>query len=171
MSIGIAPTKTLAKLASERAKKDKNLDGVLSFAKLPDWLIDPQLEAVPDSGHLGRRLAAQPQTESHWRPHGLDLKQLSRARATQLMGVHGRQMVCELNGISCLPLEREHKVRQSVMHGRMFGEDTTDFSVIEAAIASLTARATSRLRRDGLLARRACVSLKRQQAQARLPAP
>ena len=41
----------------------------------------------------------------------------------------------------------------------MFGEDTTDFNVIEAAVASLTARATRRLRRDGLLARRACLSL------------
>lgn len=159
VSIGIAPTKTLAKLASERAKKDAALHGVLSLAKLPDWLIDPQLAAVPiqDIWGVGWRLS--PKLRAIGIHNALQLKQLPRTRASQLMGVHGRQMVCELNGISCLPLEREHKIRQSIMHGRMFGEDTSDFQVIEAALASLTARATARLRRDRLLARRACVSL------------
>ncbi|HEY1063802.1 MAG TPA: Y-family DNA polymerase [Candidatus Saccharimonadales bacterium] len=159
VSVGIAPTKTLAKLASARAKKDKALDGVLSLANMPDWLTNPQLAAVPieDIWGVGWRLG--PKLRAIGVHTALDLKHLSRGRATQLMGVHGRQMVCELNGMSCLPLEREHKVRQSVMHGRMFGEDTNDFQVIEAAIASLAARGTRRLRRDGLLARRVCVSL------------
>lgn len=159
VSIGIAPTKTLAKLASERGKKDQGLHGVLSLANMPSWLVDPQLAAVPieDIWGVGWRLS--PKLRAIGVHTALDLKQLSRQRATQLMGVHGRQMVCELNGLSCLPLEREHKVRKSIMHGRMFGEDTSDFAVIEAAIASLTARATRQLRRDGLLARRACVSL------------
>lgn len=159
VSVGIAPTKTLAKLASQRAKKDRGLNGVLNLANMPEWLTDPQLAALPieDIWGVGWRLA--PKLHAIGVHTALDLKNLPRARATQLMGVHGRQMVLELNGISCLPLEREHKVRQSIMHGRMFGEDTTDFNVIEAAIASLTARATRRLRCDGLLARRACVSL------------
>lgn len=159
VSVGIAPTKTLAKLASQRAKKARGLDGVLSLANMPQWLIDPQLAALPieDIWGVGWRLA--PKLHAIGVHTALDLKNLPRARATQLMGVHGRQMVCELNGISCLPLEHEHKVRQSVMHGRIFGEDTTNFNVIEAAIASLTARAARRLRRDGLLARRACISL------------
>jgi DNA polymerase V len=159
VSVGIAPTKTLAKLASERGKKDRGLNGVLSLASMPQWLIDPQLAAVPieDIWGVGWRLA--PKLHAIGVHTALDLKRLSRSRASQLMGVHGRQMVCELNGLRCLPLEREHKQRQSVMHGRMFGEDTTDFGVIEAAVTSLTARATFRLRRDGLLARRACVTL------------
>ncbi|CAN5181889.1 Y-family DNA polymerase [soil metagenome] len=159
VSIGIAPTKTLAKLASERAKLDKGLQGVLSFAKLPEWLIDPQLASVPVKAIWGVGWRLTPKLQAIGVFTALDLKQLSRKRASQLMGVHGRQMVCELNGISCLPLIREGKIRQSVMHGRMFGEDTSDFAVIESAIASLTARATRRLRQDGLLARRACVSI------------
>jgi DNA polymerase V len=159
VSIGIAPTKTLAKLASERAKKDPALGGTLSFINMPDWLTDPQLDATPikDVWGVGWRLT--PQLKALGIHTALDLKQLSRAHATQLMGVHGRQMVCELSGISCLPLEREHKVRKSVMHGRMFGEDTREFAVIEAAVASLTARCTNNLRQEGLLARRAYVRL------------
>ena len=159
VSIGIAPTKTLAKLASERGKKDRHLDGVLSLANLPDWLIDPQLASVPIEHVWGVGWRLAPKLHAINIHTASDLKYLSRRRASQLMGVHGRQMVCELNGLSCLPLEREHKVRQSVMHGRMFGEDTSDISVIESAIASLSSRATRRLRRDGLLARQAIVSL------------
>lgn len=159
VSVGIAPTKTMAKLASERGKKDAALGGVLSFAHLPDWLIDPQLAATPIEHIWGVGRQLNHKLRAIGVHTALDLKQLSRQRASQLMGVHGRQMVCELNGISCLPLERQHRVRQSVMHGRMFGEDTTDFAVIESAVASLTARATQRLRRDGLLTRRVCLSL------------
>jgi DNA polymerase V len=43
------------------------------------------------------------------------------------------------------------------MHGRMFGEDTGRFAVIEAAIASLTARAAAQLRDEHLLARGAAL--------------
>lgn len=159
VSVGIAPTKTLAKLASERAKKDRHLDGVLSFVGLPEWLIDPQLAAVPVQGVWGVGWRLGPQLRAIGVQTALDLKQLPAKRAAQMMGVHGRQMVYELNGVRCLPLEREHKVRQSIMHGRMFGHDTTDAAVIEAAIASLTSRATRRLRKDGLLTRRVCASL------------
>jgi DNA polymerase V len=79
--------------------------------------------------------------------------------AQQLMGVHGRQLVTELNGQPCHPLERFGRIRQSIMKGRMFGEDTSDFTTIEAAIASLTARAATALRREGLVAHTAVVNL------------
>jgi DNA polymerase V len=45
------------------------------------------------------------------------------------------------------------------MHGRLFGTETKQFSVVEAAIASLGARAAFRLRAEGLLARSAVVYL------------
>ena len=159
VSIGIAPTKTLAKIATERGKKDPELDGVLNLYDMPDWLTDRQLACVPikDVWGVGWRLA--PKLKAEGANTSLGLKQLPIHRAQQLMGIHGRQMVAELNGISCYPLERAHKVRQSVMHGRLFGEDTSDFSVVEAAVASLTARATARLRREGLLARTAVLNL------------
>lgn len=159
VSVGIAPTKTLAKLASERAKKDKHLDGVLTLAGLPNWLVDPQLAAVPVQDIWGVGWKLGPKLRAISVQTALDLKNLSPKRAAQMMGVHGRQMVYELNGVSCLPLEREHKVRQSIMHGRTFGQDTTNPAVIASALANLTARATRRLRKDGLLARKACVSL------------
>jgi len=70
------------------------------------------------------------------------------------MGIHGRQMVSELNGISCYPLEREHKLAKSILRGRTFGEDTNQAHVLESAVAHMTTRAAFALRREGLLARR-----------------
>lgn len=151
VSIGIAPTKTLAKIATERAKKDPELLGVLDLMKAPGRVTDAQLSAIPikDVWGVGWRLT--PKLKAEGVHTALDLKRLPVQFAKQLMGIHGRQMVTELNGISCYPLERAYKVRQSVMHGRLFGEDTNEFSVVEAAVASLTARACTRLRRESLL--------------------
>lgn len=159
VSIGIAPTKTLAKVATERAKKDPELDGVLNLHDMPEWLIDRQLARVPvkDVWGVGWRLA--PKLKAEGANTALGLKRLPEHLAQQLMGIHGRQMIGELKGTSCYPLEPAHKVRQSVMHGRLFGEDTGEFPVVEAAIAALTARAAFRLRREGLLARTAALHL------------
>lgn len=152
VSVGVAPTKTLAKLAADRAKKDAALQGVLSFVGLPDWLIDPQLAATPieDLWGIGWRLS--PRLRAAGLHNALQLKQLSLKRASQLMGVHGRQMTCELQGIRCLEITRAAKPRQSIMHGRMFGTDTANLQVVEAAVASLMAQATRSLRREGLVA-------------------
>jgi DNA polymerase V len=76
------------------------------------------------------------------------------------MGIHGRQMVTELNGTACLPFQLNHKPQQMIMRGRQFGEDTSEFYVIEAAVASLAARAAATLRREHQLACRATVTLR-----------
>lgn len=159
VSIGLAPTKTLCKLASEHAKHEAELGGVLDLIAAPKEDRDLYLQRTPikEIWGIGWRLAPRLHAEGVFT--ALDLANMSPQLAGQLMGVHGRQLVAELNGRSCHPLEKMGKIRQSVMHGRMFGADTNQFSVIESAIASLTARATFRLRKDNLLARSAVVSL------------
>ncbi|HET7320676.1 MAG TPA: Y-family DNA polymerase [Candidatus Saccharimonadales bacterium] len=159
VSIGIAPTKTLAKIATERGKKDPELQGVLNLIQMPGWVADAQLAAIPikDVWGVGWRLA--PKLRAEGVHTALDLKYFPEHHAQTLMGIHGRQMVAELRGTSCSPLEQAYKVRQSIMHGRLFGEDTNDKGVVEAAIASLTARAAMRLRREGLAAHTAVLHL------------
>lgn len=159
VAIGIAPTKMLSKLAGEHAKKTAALDSVLDVMTLaPESLQDYLLRTpIKDVWGIGWRLAPRLRAEGIY--NALDLAGLRPRRAAQLMGVHGRQMVAELNGQSCLPLATNGRIRQTVMKGRMFGEDTSEFPVIEAAIASLTARAALCLRREGLLAGSALLSL------------
>jgi DNA polymerase V len=180
VSMGIAPTKTLAKLASEHAKTDDSLAGVLDLAHMAGTDRDAYLSRtnIKDIWGIGWRLAPKLRAEGVY--NALDVARLAPRRAGQLMGVHGRQLVAELNGTVCHPLEAFGRIRQTVMKGRMFGEDTNRFDVIEAAVASLAARATFALRREGLLARSASLSLstdrhkpgyRRQQHALRFTAP
>jgi len=60
----IAPSKTLAKLASEHAKTDPGLSGVLDLRYLPDETRDAYLLRTPIKRHLGYRLAAGTKTQS-----------------------------------------------------------------------------------------------------------
>lgn len=187
VSVGISPSKTLSKLANHWAKKHAETGG--AFALTPDpnatTVIPTSVEgsrpelattgsldfARDDSAYM-KALAGTPVQDLWgvgWRltpklkaegiHTALDLAQTNPKRAQQLMGIHGRQMVYELNGTTCLPLQYEHKPQQMVMRGRQFGEDTREFYVIESAIASLTARAAAALRREKLLARQAVVIL------------
>ncbi len=154
VSIGIAPSKTLAKLASELAKHDDALDGTVSFIGQSKEFIEQALAATPirEVWGVGRKLAPKLQAEGVG--NALALAQMRPQYAQKIMGIHGRQMVAELNGTSCQPLETQGRVAQSLMRSRTFGEDTNALHVLEAAIASLGTQAAFRLRTHGLLARR-----------------
>jgi DNA polymerase V len=157
--MGIAPTKTLAKLASEHAKTDASLGGVLDLIHMTDGTRDSYLlnTSIKDIWGIGWRLAPKLRAEGIY--NALDVARMRPRQAQQLMGINGRQLAAELNGQACHPLEAYGRVRQTVMKGRMFGEDINQFPVIEAAIASLTARATLALRREGLMTRSASLNL------------
>jgi DNA polymerase V len=155
VSIGIAPSKTLAKLASELAKHELQSSGVKSFMQQTPQQRDAELVRTPlkDIWGVGWRLA--PRLQAEGLTTAADLRALAPQRAQQLMGIRGRQLVAELNGTSCIPLEQGERNHQSLSRTRVFGTDTNEFHVVEAALASLTTTACVRLRSEGLLARRA----------------
>jgi DNA polymerase V len=159
VSVGIAGSKTLAKAANDRAKKIPDLLGSLDLTELGER-TDRYLAGLPvqDIWGVGWKLA--PKLRAEGVHTALDLRQMNYRRAQQLMGIHGRHMVYELNGTACLPLLRESKPQQMVMRGRQFGEDVRDFYIVESAIASLAARAAAVLRREHQLARGAAVILR-----------
>jgi DNA polymerase V len=160
VSIGIAPSKTLAKLASDRAKKDPELAGVLSLGLGESTDDDFRLSQTPISDIWGVGWKLTPRLKAEGVHTAYDLKHFSSKRASQMMGVHGRQMVAELNNVSCLPLQMRHKPQQQIMRGRQFGEDTNNLTAVEAAVASLTAKAAAHLRRENLLARQAAIIIR-----------
>jgi DNA polymerase V len=154
VSIGIAPSKTLAKLASERAKKEPELRGVLDLASLNQTERHAYLERTPvgDVWGVGRRLA--PRLKAEGVNTAGKLATMRPQFAQSLMGIHGRQMVMELNGTACLPLMREGKPAQSIANTRTFGEDTNQLHVLEGALATFVAKTTQKLRASHQLTRR-----------------
>lgn len=155
VSIGIAPSKTLAKLASDRAKKEESLGGVLDLASLSQDQRRAYLErtSVSDIWGVGRRLS--PMLKAAGISNVWKLSTTRPQLAQSWMGIHGRQMVMELNGTSCLPLIREGKPAQSIANTRTFGEDTNQLHVLEAVLATFAAKTTMKLRMSHQLTRRA----------------
>ncbi|MGF7228367.1 MAG: Y-family DNA polymerase [Candidatus Saccharibacteria bacterium] len=154
VSIGIAGSKTLAKLGTELAKKQPDYGGVVNLADAPQNVLDEALHQTPikDIWGIGRQLA--PKLKAEGVSTALHVARMRPQYAQQLMGVHGRQLVSELNNISCHELEPTGRIAKSIMRSRTFGEDTNQAYVLEAAIASLTASATFGLRQHHLLARK-----------------
>jgi len=159
VSIGMASTKTLAKLASDRAKKDQELNGVLSFIDMPPKLFRTYLELTRIESIWGVGWRLSPRLRSEGLATAEQLRQLRPQRAQQLMGVLGRQLITELNGISCKPLELEDRVHKSIARTRTFGHDTSDAYAVEAAFSTFTSQATYRLRESGQRTRRVGIFL------------
>lgn len=162
VSIGIAPTKTLAKLAADAAKQHERRltgewrwgkHGVVSFVGMGAER-DALLAAMPINEVWGVGWRTNPKLRAEGISNALAMANTRPQHAQQLMGISGRKMVAELNGTACFPMEFEGKVAQSIERGRTFGEDTNKMHVLESAIANMTARAAFSLRREGLLVRR-----------------
>jgi DNA polymerase V len=159
VSIGIATSKTLAKIATEHAKTKLESGGVCDLTKLDGDERQSYLQSVPvkDVWGVGRRLT--PQLQALGVLNAAALADMRPNLAQQLMGIRGKQLVMELNGQNCLPFEAEHKPTQSISRTRTFGADTNQAHILESAIASFAAQAAFRLRGSQQLTRRASLFL------------
>jgi DNA polymerase V len=159
ISIGIASTKTLAKIAVTIAKKEPDTGSVVDISQADEQTKGRLLAKVDisDVWGVGRRLAPKLKAEGIMNAYQLSL--LPNNLALKLMGVSGAQMVAELNGQVCWPIELTGKPNKSIARTRTFGEDTSNFEVLEAAIVSFATRAAVRLRGSRQLAKRASLFL------------
>jgi DNA polymerase V len=144
-SVGIAPTKTLAKLACRIAKKG-DYDGV--FMLRDDDLIKNILEKteIEDIWGISKRWGAR--LRQLGIGTGLDLRRASPKQIKKALSVVGERIVHELNGRPCLMLE-DIQPKQQIMVSRSFGGMIDSCSELEQAVASYTARAAEKLRKQG----------------------
>ena len=147
ISIGIAETKTLAKIGSKFAKKYKGYQGcclidtderrhkALSLFPIEDiWGIGRQISRKLD--YMGIRTAAQfaDKKECWVRSHF----NITTVRTWK-----------ELNGESCISIE-ELPQKKSICTSRSFaGEGISDKDVVEEAVANFAVRCAEKLRRQG----------------------
>jgi len=150
VSVGVASTKTLAKLAVERAKKEPRHNGVLVLKEPAN--IGRALSQTPvgDVWGIGRRWAAR--FDGIGIDTADDFARLPEAWVRKKMGVTGVRTQRELLGQSCVALETQPKPKQSCVASRSFAKPVTDLLELKDAIATFSARATERLRRGGLVA-------------------
>ena len=155
VSIGIAPSKTLAKLAAERGKKQPELGGVLDLYSLNQTgrLEYLQKVAVQDVWGIGWRLTPRLKAENI--KTAADVSKLRPQLAQSWMGIRGRQLVAELGGESCFSLQKLSKPAKSIANTRTFGEDTNQLHVLESALSSFVARTAHSLRASRQLTKKA----------------
>ena len=148
VSVGIAPTKTLAKLANRLAKKDPASGGMLSLATVDAQKLALAQIKLTDLWGVAGRLAARLEAIGIRTP--LELRNASPRFVRERCSVVMERMVHELRGEPCLDLEEVTPDRKSIMASRSFGRSVTKLRELEEAVATHTARAAEKMRRQNL---------------------
>lgn len=157
VSVGIAPTRTLCKLANETAKKNPQYRGVLSLPDAAAW--ETLLPAVPvgDVWGVGRRLA--PRLQGYGIRTAADLAGAGLDWLRQQFGVHGERLALELRGISCREEETDSS-RSQIMVTRSLKDGIGELPLLREVLCRFTEKAGRSLREEGMVATRLHVILR-----------
>jgi DNA polymerase V len=155
--VGIAPTKTLAKLANHIAKNAERKPGsypaqhaqVCHLGALRTTEFQDLLKAteVGEVWGVGRRIEAQlRQADIHtaW-----DLAQMNPGTARSRWSVVLEKTVRELQGTPCFTFEDQPQPKQQIACTRSFGRPVTDLVALQEAITTFACRAAEKLRKQG----------------------
>ncbi|MBD3425895.1 MAG: translesion error-prone DNA polymerase V subunit UmuC [Candidatus Omnitrophica bacterium] len=149
VSVGIAGTKVLAKIANELAKKDLRHDGVFDLSALPAKKAEQILGSFPVEGIWGVGTQYAKYLKRHRISTALDLKRVDPRWARAHMTVTGERLVRELNGTCCMDIESVSKNKKEITSSRSFGRKITDINQIKEAVSDYATRAAVKLRRQG----------------------
>ncbi|HHZ6935317.1 DUF4113 domain-containing protein [Pseudomonas paraeruginosa] len=159
VGVGIAGTKTLAKLANHSAKRwQKQTGGVVE-------LLDPvrrdkvlRVTDVSDVWGVGRRMT------EHLNKMGIhtawDLASSDAWTLRKQFSVMIEKTARELRGTPCLDLEETELPKQEICCSRMFGKRLRELEPIKEAVAAYAARASEKLRKQQSMCKRVRVSIR-----------
>jgi DNA polymerase V len=153
--VGIAPTKTLSKLANAMAKRDPGTGGVVVLSDIRQQLAVFSMLPVSKVWGVGRRLEARLQALGI---HTVaQLAQSDPGWIRQHFSVVLERTVRELRGEACLEFAPDSEARQQIICSRSFGEQITCKHRMREAVSTYVARAAEKLRQDDRLARQVSV--------------
>jgi len=150
VSIGIAGTKTLAKIANHIAKHSSKAKGVLNLTDSP--YLDQALRQVPVEKVWGVGIKTAIKLKRAGIQTALDLRDADINWIKSKFGIVGVRTVYELRGICCYPLESNPPAKKSICVSRMFGEPVESIDQLKEAISSYASRAGEKLRQEKLAA-------------------
>jgi len=142
ISIGIAHTKTLSKVANSIAKKEKesSICDLRKIEKIEEELTILDVEEIWGiASGWGKRL------KSIGINTGYDLMKANPEYIRQKISVVGQRIIMELNGYSCIDIERVQK-KKSIISSKSFGYKVTEIQEIKEAVSTYAARACEKLR-------------------------
>ncbi len=159
--VGIAATRTLAKLANHCAKKAlAGRDGVCDFGQLEEGRRQGLFSGI----RVGEVWGVGPRITQKLQSMGIQsVEDLRKADPERIRGqfpvVLARTME-ELNGVPCIELEQAGTPRQQIMVSRSFGQPVTALEDLSESVAYFATRAAEKLRHDGSVAASLCVHVR-----------
>ncbi len=149
VSIGVAQTKTLAKVANAVAKKEPGHNGVFSMYDLlkPQELLK-QFD-VNDIWGIGHKLSVRLKADGIYTAY--DLINVPDTWIRKKISVLGLKTVMELRGIPCAEMTQPTP-KKSITSSRSFGKPVTKLSELEESVAFHAERVAEKLREDNLCA-------------------
>lgn len=150
ISIGIGPTKTLAKAANKLVKKNPKFNGVLNL--INNSQIDELLNQldVGDVWGVGRKYTKFLLTSGIYT--ALGLKEAHSKWIKEKMTIMGARTQQELRGDNCSHLEIAEKPRKSILFSRSFGKPQESLKDLSEAVSYFTSAAAEKLRKYKLVA-------------------
>lgn len=147
ISVGIAPTKTLAKIASKLCKQYPKLNGSCYMHRPED--VEKVLKKFPieDVWGIGRRFSAMLKSRNILTAY--DFTQMPMSLVQSLMHVGGVKTWRELRGEPCVEFEEMVKDKQQITVSRSFSKELTDVHDIQQQVALFTSMAAEKLRKQG----------------------
>lgn len=156
--VGIAPTKTLAKLANHAAKKWTKAAGVIDLTCRTRQRKLMALLPVSEVWGIGNRLTKRLHDMQIYTV--LDLADAPRKQIRQQFSVVVERTVCELNGESCIALEEMADKKKEIVSSRAFSERITEQQFMREAVAEYVHRATEKLRNQTSFAKQLTVFIR-----------
>lgn len=153
VSIGVAPTKVLSKVANHLAKKNKIATNCVVVLDTKEK-INEALQATPvrEVWGVGSQ-SAQKLTEMYAVFTAYDLTKKTEEWARKFLGgVVGVRLLKELKGEVAKEMEKELTVKKMIATTRMFGSAVNSIEDIREAVATYTSKAAEKLRRQNSMA-------------------
>ncbi len=150
--VGIAGTKTLAKVANHLAKKHPDFKsyGVMDLTQLAPAAVDHYLGQFEVGDIWGIGYASREKLKSNRIHNALQLREANDHWIRKTLGIVGLRTVWELRGICCLPLEMVADIRKSLVRSRSFGHPIEVYEEMREAVSCYTERAAEKLRQHNL---------------------
>lgn len=156
VSIGIAETKVLAKIANKRAKKaELKAQGVLNLYrsnKIEGILKETKVDDVWGIGYRSGLKLRTNNILTAWQ-----LRQTDNRFIRRLLTVVGARIALELRGVKCLPFEQSSIKKHSITCSRSFGQTVSNYELIREAVFYFLTRACEKMRHHKLAANAATI--------------
>lgn len=144
VSVGIAPTKTLAKVAARFAKKYPGYRGACVIDNEERRRRALELTEIGDVWGVGRRLKRR--FDNMGIDRAIQFADMDRAKVESFLNVVGCRTWRELNGERCIALEDEPPARRQMCCSRSFGTMLTEFDQLRQAVALFATIVSRKLR-------------------------